>query len=1132
MGARQLVTILRQEYRIKAAEKMVLAYLNSTEREAVESRKQKRFRRKRFWAAGVNDLWTCDQHDKWKRFGLWLHLGLDPYPGQLQWLKVWWSNRNPQLIGSYYLEAARKRNGVPLVTQSDRGWEMYVVANIHTNIRHALDASLSDTLQHRWCFNKSNVKPEILWMLLRRNFTPGFENIFDHGVNNGWYDINDPVEKLVFRWLAVPWIQAELDAWMRRFNGSPRRADKHKVLPKGIPDLIASKPHLYHSTDYKIDVSPELFDTMEERWAPRNLPVFQLVPPPFEEQANALYTGLGRPAVSSSTFWDVYKQLLSAFRALPMTPLLDKVVLAAAVEVQEEEVPLLPGLRDLRYGNDEIGDLGYVYYGGLNQPPALAPSTDSDEEDVPDDLRDYVDFTADNTKAIRCGRTDCTVKFYPAATEFHYLHSNDPLVPGRAVCTPCYQFYLTKKTTRRRPPAQPLPPPSSSTMSELQIHEQQVQKRIVKAQKNAGAASIQHIGTPVFAAGTALQTQSTQASRPSGPMIQLPGLFSPSAPSFHSQSVRLTPGYNVNHIGYQATRAKMASNAYAGNSGQIILVEVRAVCLPEGKVKPMLIGDLLVVVPNIPVHIGAIDLKSVLYQEILPQWLRYAEQYPLDIMDIIMRNKDWVEIHPKDPDRDAILSPSFFKSAKNASQTIFKGGKSLVYFHIPNKVYGRYEAWLEERDYQNLFSNGMVDQYTVTSESREPAQTATSLKGKKRTHTKAKPKPLPKPETRPSSTQDSERQHKPTPTVINLTSQPNSPTSSPPAKRTRTKTGFKSFHLNQLDTSPDKAALDSALRAQKHASPQDVQFLTNGLSIVNQTSYIDVLVYDVKFALSFDELLTALDWRSHFDFEHYQDIRLFLDMSATGSLKKGAFKMAYFGKSSQPLFSGDLNICAKQSFYTKTKTVTRRDGSSVKIRQDIPYDGIKQAQDLIMEVTCLNWAHALLEMVYAFVKRWMDKRPAGKYTEIKIPEMRFVKAGLAIEQVNEGERRCFLLEEKIPESEGSFRKYLNNTSAVPCRFVAEDDNDRAEFLAFAQHVQYFKTKKRAYVADFQGGDTLLTDPQILTTSGLNHKFRELGYIFSEGNVPETFKSFETDHVCNHFCRTFGLPIDYEWDATI
>ena len=63
MGARQLVTTLRQDYKLKVSEyvlsllfsesvlrftklvrKMVLAYLNSTEREAVEFRKKKRFR--------------------------------------------------------------------------------------------------------------------------------------------------------------------------------------------------------------------------------------------------------------------------------------------------------------------------------------------------------------------------------------------------------------------------------------------------------------------------------------------------------------------------------------------------------------------------------------------------------------------------------------------------------------------------------------------------------------------------------------------------------------------------------------------------------------------------------------------------------------------------------------------------------------------------------------------------------------------------------------------------------------------------------------------------------------------------------------------------------------------------------
>lgn len=128
MGARQMVTTLRQDYSMKVPEYVVFLsrrfaflikggratiakFLKETEPEAVELRKARRFRRKRFWSAGVMDILTIDQHDKWKRFGLWLHIGLDPFPGRIAWLKIWWCNRNPRLINSYYIEAGRKVGG-------------------------------------------------------------------------------------------------------------------------------------------------------------------------------------------------------------------------------------------------------------------------------------------------------------------------------------------------------------------------------------------------------------------------------------------------------------------------------------------------------------------------------------------------------------------------------------------------------------------------------------------------------------------------------------------------------------------------------------------------------------------------------------------------------------------------------------------------------------------------------------------------------------------------------------------------------------------------------------------------------------------------------------------------------------
>ena len=51
---------------------------------------------------------AVDQHDKWKWFGLSLHTGIDPFPGRIHWIKVWWTNSNPKLILSYYLEFVEK----------------------------------------------------------------------------------------------------------------------------------------------------------------------------------------------------------------------------------------------------------------------------------------------------------------------------------------------------------------------------------------------------------------------------------------------------------------------------------------------------------------------------------------------------------------------------------------------------------------------------------------------------------------------------------------------------------------------------------------------------------------------------------------------------------------------------------------------------------------------------------------------------------------------------------------------------------------------------------------------------------------------------------------------------------------
>jgi hypothetical protein len=80
---------------------------------------------------------------------------------------------------------------------SDPGSENNGIANMHTATRHQLDPSLRDTLQHRFCRDKKNIKSEIGWSQFRAQWAPGFEDLFDFGVNSGLYAASDALEKYV-----------------------------------------------------------------------------------------------------------------------------------------------------------------------------------------------------------------------------------------------------------------------------------------------------------------------------------------------------------------------------------------------------------------------------------------------------------------------------------------------------------------------------------------------------------------------------------------------------------------------------------------------------------------------------------------------------------------------------------------------------------------------------------------------------------------------------------------------------------------------------------------------------------------------------------------------------------------------
>jgi len=190
--------------------------------------------------------------------------------------------------------------------------------------------------------------------------------------------------------------------------------------------------------------------------------------------------------------------------------------------------------------------------------------------------------------------------------------------------------------------------------------------------------------------------------------------------------------------------------------------------------------------------------------------------------------------------------------------------------------------------------------------------------------------------------------------------------------------------------------------------------------------------------------------------------RLQVDFSDKNS-RKGTFKTSHPGSflrddgnhSHSAVLPRSLTgpVCVKQFYFTS--------GGGAGIRR---YEGA-DAQSLIhTEALCLDWAVILLDLTYEFVKDFESAH--GKF-QGDIPYLCFVDA--AVVECQAGAKH-FLVEEWIDTSKTTFTKYINNglpVPSVPCDASVEVRNT-ADFLCFAQHVQFEVTGGLIYTSDYQG----------------------------------------------------------------
>ena len=113
-------------------------------------------------------------------------------------------------------------------------------------------------------------------------------------------------------------------------------------------------------------VSQMTINHVRQLYIKRDHIVFDLVPPALTTFLEQCYHQLGRPSVGRKSAWMVYRALLDLVRQCDGIP---RVLMTIEEHnVQDDELPLVPGLRDL---HEADGYMGGVAYGlGLRKFPA------------------------------------------------------------------------------------------------------------------------------------------------------------------------------------------------------------------------------------------------------------------------------------------------------------------------------------------------------------------------------------------------------------------------------------------------------------------------------------------------------------------------------------------------------------------------------------------------------------------------------------------------------------------------------------------------------------------------------------------------------------------------------------------
>ena len=170
---------------------------------------KKRLHPRKYISKGPTYIWHIDGHDKLKPFDVSLHGCIDGFSRKLIWLKVGLSNKNPDAIAHYYLDAISELGGVPHIIKADDGTEHALIEPIHIYLRSINE---EEGIENAFSITTSpqNQRIEAYWSILQRDRLGWWKRFLKALSGNEMLDTSDPVILDCVRFSFIDLIRHEL----------------------------------------------------------------------------------------------------------------------------------------------------------------------------------------------------------------------------------------------------------------------------------------------------------------------------------------------------------------------------------------------------------------------------------------------------------------------------------------------------------------------------------------------------------------------------------------------------------------------------------------------------------------------------------------------------------------------------------------------------------------------------------------------------------------------------------------------------------------------------------------------------------------------------------------------------------